>query len=131
MRFGPLPTKMPAQTPIPNPELRRFLLTLRELQKIDPEFPLQYALCLGLIAENEGGSLSDLAEKANYSLSTTSRIVGALSHKRQKGQAYNLVKVKICPNERRRKEISLTPKGRAIISALQNLLSEQSAPNNH
>ncbi|MCD8570660.1 MAG: hypothetical protein LRY76_03885 [Alphaproteobacteria bacterium] len=48
-------------------------------------------------------------------MSTTSRIVGALSQYRQSGQPYNLVKLHIAPDERRRKEIYLTTGGREII----------------
>lgn len=85
---------------------------MRELQKIDPEFPLQYAVCLAIISQYEGLSLTELSNTAGMSLSTTSRIVGALSKYRQSGQAYELVTVKISPKERRRKQIFLTQKGR-------------------
>jgi hypothetical protein len=44
-------------------EIDNFILLLRELQKIDPEFPLQYALCLAEISANEGLSLTHLSEK--------------------------------------------------------------------
>lgn len=88
---------------------------LRVLQTIDPEFPLQYAVCLVLVSQDEGLSLTTLSGRAELSLSTTSRIVGALSQYRQSGQPYNLVKLHIAPDERRRKEIYLTPKGRHII----------------
>jgi hypothetical protein len=39
-------------------EIRKFLILLRELQKINPEFPLQYAVCLAEIALDEGMSLT-------------------------------------------------------------------------
>lgn len=105
--------------------INHFLKLLRELQKIDPEFPLQYAIALGEISLNEGLSISSLAEKTNLSLSTCSRIVGALSHARQKGEAYGLVQVKICKEERRRKEIYLTTKGRHFIESIDTLLCEK------
>lgn len=95
---------------------------LRELQKIDPEFPLQYAVCLNEIAQNEGLSLTQLSEKTGLALSTTSRIVGALSKHRQKGKPFELVKVLIAKNERRRKEIYLTAKGRAVTEALYQVV---------
>lgn len=91
------------------------LKLLRVLQTIDPEFPLQYAVCLVLISQDEGLSLTALSQRAELSLSTTSRIVGALSQYRQSGQPYNLVKLHIAPDERRRKEIYLTTGGREII----------------
>ena len=99
-----------------------FMDLLRQLQKIDTEFPLQYALCLAEISVNEGLSLTSLAEKVNLSLSTISRIVGSLSEYRQNGQPYGLVEIKISVEERRRKELYLTPKGRALIQKISKLL---------
>jgi len=95
-----------------------FLALLRELQKIDPEFPLQYAVCLGEIALEEGLSLTALSEKTGMPLSTVSRIIGALSQKRQKGVPYDLVTVTVSAHERRKKELYLTQGGRAVIGAL-------------
>ncbi len=88
---------------------------LNALRCVDPEFPLQYAICLTEIAMNEGLSLTQLADRTHLALSTVSRIVGALSTVRQSGEAYGLVMIKISPKERRRKELSLTPKGWAVI----------------
>lgn len=105
--------------------IKDFLKLLRELQKIDPEFPLQYAVALGIISLQEGLSVSCLADKINLSLSTTSRIVGALSNARQKGEAYGLVHVKISPHEKRRKEIYLTTKGRLFINSIDNLMENK------
>lgn len=99
------------------------LKLLRVLQTIDPEFPLQYAVCLVLISQDEGLSLTTLSQKAELSLSTTSRIVGALSQYRQCGQAYNLVTLRIAPDERRRKEIFLTQSGRKLIETASALFS--------
>lgn len=101
------------------------LRVLQVLQTIDPEFPLQYAVCLALISQDEGLSLTELAKRAEVSLSTASRIVGALSQYRQSGQPYNLVVVHIAPEERRRKEIFLSPSGQRVMEevaqALHNL----------
>lgn len=103
-------------------EIRTFLLLLRELQKIDAEFPLQYAVCLAEIALGEGLSLTELSARTGMALSTVSRIVGALSKNRQKGAPYNLVKVKISAAERRRKELYLTPRGRAVVDGIAALV---------
>jgi DNA-binding MarR family transcriptional regulator len=105
--------------------INNFLRLLRELQKIDPAFPLQYAVCLGIISQHEGLSISDLAYKTSLSLSTVSRIVGALSSTRQKGEPYGLVKVRISHYEKRRKEITLTPKGRLFIQSIDEVLSDK------
>lgn len=102
--------------------IETFLDLLRLLQKTDTEFPLQYALCLGEISRDEGMSLTSLAEKVNLSLSTISRIVGSLSEFRQNGQPYGLVEIRTSVQERRRKELYLTPKGRVLIQKISKTL---------
>lgn len=99
-------------------EIQKILLLLREFQKMDPEFPLQYAICLLQIARGEGLSLTELAQRSSMALSTVSRIVGALSQFRQIGQPYELVRVEICAGERRKKELYLTDKGRALVDEI-------------
>lgn len=98
--------------------LGTFLAIQRTLQSVDSEFPLQYAICLAEMALTPGISLTGLAERCNMPLSTVSRIVGALSHKRQKGQPYELVRVEISPEERRRKQLYLTETGQALVCSL-------------
>ena len=105
-------------------EIEGFLLILRELQKIDPEFPLQYAVCLAEISMDEGLSLTRLAGKTGMALSTVSRIVGALSKYRQKGPPFGLVKVTVSAQERRRKELTLTAKGKAVMSSIADLCAD-------
>ena len=105
--------------------IKDFLKLLRELQKIDPEFPLQYAVALSVISLNEGLSISKLAEETKLSMSTVSRIVGALSNTRQKGEPYGLVRVKVSAQERRRKEIYLTTKGHLFIDSIDALLENK------
>lgn len=104
-----------------------FLRLLRELQKIDSEFPLQYAVCLGEIAANEGISLSQLAERTSMPLSTVSRIVSALSKKRQTGAGYDLVRATISATERRKKELTLTTRGHAVMSSITDLVNQDKA----
>lgn len=102
--------------------MRLFLLLLRELQKIDAEFPLQYAVCLAEISLDEGLSLTELSARSGMPLSTVSRIVGALSKFRQSGAPYGLVKTRIAAAERRKKEIFLTPKGRTVIGGIGKII---------
>lgn len=108
---------------MPKEPAKTHLKILREFQKIDTEFPIQYAICFIEIHLNEGLSVTQLSEKTGMALSTVSRIVGALSKYRQKGTAFELIKIKIPETERRRKELYLTPKGKAIIASLNDLLS--------
>jgi DNA-binding MarR family transcriptional regulator len=102
-------------------DIRHFLRLLRELQKIDPEFPLQYAICLGEIAAAEGLSLTALAARTGMPLSTVSRIVGALSRHRQRGAPYDLVRAAVAPQERRKKQLFLTARGRAFMASIAEL----------
>lgn len=105
-------------------QTKHFLRLLRELQKIDPEFPLQYAVCLAEISLNEGFSLTSLSERTGMPLSTVSRIVGALSKQRQKRTAYGLVRAQVSAQERRKKELYLTPRGRAVINSIGDILTD-------
>lgn len=107
-------------------ELTHFMRLLRELQKIDNEFPLQYAVCLSEIALEEGLSLSDLADRTDMPLSTVSRAITALSKHSGGGVSYGLVKVTIAAEERRKKKISLTAKGRAIINGVSDVILQMS-----
>ncbi|MBL8638618.1 MAG: winged helix-turn-helix transcriptional regulator [Alphaproteobacteria bacterium] len=112
---------------IPEWAARTFLALLHQLQKIDSEFPIQYAICLSEISLNEGCSLTTLAEKTGLSLSTISRIVGALSDFRQNGEPYGLIELKISPEERRRKEIYLTAKGRQTLQKITKIIESAQA----
>lgn len=104
-------------------EIKSFLELLRELQTIDPEFPIQYAICLAEITLDEGLSVTQLSNRTGLALSTVSRIVGALSKYRQMGEPYKLIDLKISPTSRRTKEIHLTNKGRHIITNIAGLMA--------
>ena len=103
--------------------LNEVLGLLHELQKIDPEFPLQYAVCLCEIAMKEGLSLTSLSQRTGMPLSTVSRIVGALAQNRQRGVPYNLVRVALSVAERRKKELYLTARGKAVIGSLNGIIN--------
>lgn len=102
------------------------LALLRTFQNIAPDFPMQYAVCLLHISRDEGLSLTDLAKTTGIPLSTASRIIGALSNHRQRGQAYGLVNVKVSTTERRRKMLYLTPHGKKIIHEIAEILEQHS-----
>ncbi len=104
--------------------IRTILALLHTLQKIDAEFPLQYVICLHEVALDEGLSLTTLARRTSMPLSTVSRIVGALSSHRQHGEPYGLLETSISAEERRKKEITLTQQGRALIDSLVDILTE-------
>ena len=100
-----------------------FKAILSVLRRTDPEFPIQYALCLCEIADAEGLSVTELADRTDLALSTVSRIVGALSDYRSNGQPFELISLKIAPEERRRKALYLTPKGRKLLQDIESILS--------
>lgn len=105
-------------------EIQKFTKLLRELQKIDPEFPIQYAICLFEIAMNEGLCLTDLSEKTGMPLSTISRITSALAKEKARGKNYGLVKIKISPKERRKKQLFLTKKGWKVTETISEAMSK-------
>jgi len=99
-------------------DLMQALETLREL---DSDMPMAQAVCLLLIAKNEGLSLRELAQQAGVGMASASRYVSyfgkphaGLVHKKGMG----LVVATEDPQERRRKTITLTAKGRALINQL-------------
>lgn len=104
--------------------LQCFRDLMMELKKLDPEFPIQYGICLAEIALDEGLSLTQLAERTELALSTVSRIVGALSQYRANGQPFGLVDLKVSKEERRRKELFLTHKGWSVLRSIGAVLDQ-------
>ena len=119
--------KLTSKTSIPEWAARTFLNLLHQLQKIDSEFPIQYAICLSEISLDEGCSLTTLSERTGLSLSTVSRIVGSLSDFRQNGEPYGLIELKTSLQERRRKELYLTPKGRQTLQKITKIIETAKA----
>ena len=91
---------------------------LTELTAIDSEFPLEWALVFLEIAQNEGASLKDIAEVTGISMSVMSRTIGALSNYRRMGKPYGIVLVKLAKDDRRRKELYLSAKGKRLLEKL-------------
>lgn len=114
----------PPQPPALAPQASLLLDILHRIQKIDPEFPIQYAICLIVVSQQEGISITHLAEKSGLALSTVSRIVGALSDYRQLGQPYGFIEVKVSPQERRRKELYLTDLGKSSLKEILHPLEK-------
>ncbi len=92
---------------------------LQELVKIDPEFPLQWVCVFLEISMDEGCSLKDVAEKTGISMSVMSRTIGALSNYRRMGKPYGLVLVKMAKDDRRRKELYLSARGKKLVESLK------------
>ncbi|MCI5061253.1 MAG: MarR family transcriptional regulator [Alphaproteobacteria bacterium] len=103
-------------------KLNKLKNALAELSEIDTEFPLQWALVFIEIAQNEGASLKDIAEVTGISMSVMSRTIGALSNSRRMGKPYGVVIVKLAKDDRRRKELYLSAKGKRLADKMLKAL---------
>ncbi|QQP89560.1 winged helix-turn-helix transcriptional regulator [Skermanella rosea] len=107
-------------------EIASLMRVLEEFRKLDPDLPIQYALSFLTLAENEGISMRELAERLGIAQSSASRNVAALSKWHSFGKpGLDLVQAEEDPRERRRKIISLTPKGHALIATLRDLMNRE------
>ncbi|HYE53042.1 MAG TPA: winged helix DNA-binding protein [Azospirillaceae bacterium] len=105
-------------------ELNPLVRVLEEFRTLDPDLPIQYALSFLTIAQNEGMSIRDLSERLGIAQSSASRNVAALSKWHSFGKAgHDLIEAVEDPRERRRKIVTLTPKGRALAERLGDLLN--------
>ena len=95
---------------------------LTEFTSIDTEFPLQWAMVFLEIANDEGCALKDVAERTGISMSVMSRTIGALSNYRRMGKPYGVIVVKMAKDDRRRKELFLSAKGKRLIEKLKKTM---------
>lgn len=95
---------------------------LGEFSAIDSEFPLQWANVFLTIAENEGAALKDIAEATGISMSVMSRTIGALSNARRMGKPYGIIVVKSAKDDKRRKELFLSAKGKKLLEKINKQL---------
>ena len=92
---------------------------LRAFKNLNPDMPVAQALSLLLIARNEGTSLKDLAERAEVGMASASRYVASFGKAtKSRPKAPSLVSAVEDPEERRKKIITLTPKGKAFVNKL-------------
>jgi len=102
---------------------------LEAFRTLDPDLPIQYALSFITIAQNEGMSIGELAERLGIAQSSASRNVAALSRWHSFGKAgFDLVQAQEDPRERRRKVVTLTDKGRGFIESLRSIVGEPPKP---
>lgn len=106
-------------------EIATVTRVLEAFRTLDPDLPIQYALSLMTIAQNEGMSIGELAERLGIAQSSASRNVAALSRWHSFGKAgLDLVSAQEDPRERRRKVVALTDKGRAFLEALRGIVND-------
>lgn len=109
-----------------SPEVATAIRLLEAFRRLDPDLPIQYALSFLTIAQNEGLSMRELSERLEIAQSSASRNVAALSRWHSFGKpGHDLVEAAEDPRERRRKVITLTPKGRQLIEDLKAIVNPQ------
>lgn len=98
----------------------RLMRALEVFRELDPDMPIQYALSFLTLARNPGLSIRDLSERLGIAQSSASRNVAALSewHSFRK-PGHDLIQAKEDPRERRRKIVTLTRKGEALLARLE------------
>jgi DNA-binding MarR family transcriptional regulator len=105
-------------------EIATVIRVLEEFRRFDPDMPIQYALSFLTIAQNEGLSMGDLAQRLGIAQSSASRNIAALSRWHSFGKAgHDLVEALEDPRERRRKIVSLTAKGHQLVAGLRALVA--------
>lgn len=86
---------------------------------LDSTMPLQIAYTFILCAAHEGESIGDIARRAGFAVSTTSRHILDLGEfDRFKRPGYKLVETRMDPMELRRKTVHLTPKGKNLLNQI-------------
>ena len=107
--------------------LPTLIRVLEEFRTLDPDLPIQYALSFLTLAQNEGLSMGELAQRLAIAQSSASRNIAALSDWHSFGKpGLGLVEAREDPRERRRKLVSLTPKGHAFRHRLTALMAGHS-----
>lgn len=105
-------------------EVATVVQVLEAFRKLDPDLPIQYALSFMTIAQSDGISIGELAERLAIAQSSASRNVAALSRWHSFGKAgLDLVQAQEDPRERRRKIVTLTDQGRAFLADLRAIVN--------
>lgn len=105
-----------------NKKMTKLNSILQALIEIDSEFPIQWVMVFAEIAAEEGISLKDISDRTGISMSVMSRTIGALSNTRRMGKPYGLVTVKAAKDDRRRKELFLSARGKKLVERLEKTL---------
>lgn len=101
--------------------LNRAIGMLEKIRTIDPEMQAQTVLTLLMVARNPGISQVDIATKLDIAKSTVSRNVTALGdYKKQRSTrgGYGFIEQRIDPENRRYRQLYLTPEGEQAVNQL-------------
>jgi DNA-binding MarR family transcriptional regulator len=113
----------------PPDEIGVIVQILEEFRRLDPDMPIQYALSFLTIARHPGLSMGDLAQRLGIAQSSASRNIAALSQWHSFNRAgHDLVVAHEDPRERRRKIVTLTPRGATLIETLRAIIAGHPMP---
>lgn len=102
--------------------LWRLFKAIEEFRKLDPEIPSQTINTFLYVAANEGCTMKDIASALGVAQSTMSRNVANLDKiNRHHQPGLDLVRAVEDPAERRRKIVTLTPRGRQLKATLNEV----------
>ena len=120
-------TRTPKQEDGSRRELRKVQEVIRLFQQENPNMPAQVMNVFFAVALNEGKSMRELMAIAGVdSQSTMSRHLLDLGERnRRKEPGYQLVKAELDPMELRKKQYTLTKKGRWMIDRVLHTIQEQ------
>jgi DNA-binding MarR family transcriptional regulator len=103
--------------------IKTFMAALSPFRRIRPTMPLQYVIAFLLVAEEEGLSVSEYAERAGVSLSVMSRhLLDIGPRNRYMEEGFGLVETRQNPMELRKNELYLSHKGRALMNEISRQL---------
>jgi DNA-binding MarR family transcriptional regulator len=99
--------------------LSKVAAALEEFRKLDAQMPPQMMQTFLWVCVHDGITMKDLADRVGISQSSMSRNVAALSKQHRLGKpGYDLIAATEDPAERRRKIVTLTPKGKRVAASL-------------
>ncbi|RCX07060.1 DNA-binding MarR family transcriptional regulator [Marinomonas foliarum] len=102
--------------------LKRFCESIKVIRVMYPEMTLNALHAFLISALEEGVTMADMAHRANFSQSSSSRNTALLSAHHRYGRAgLDLIRATEDPRERRRKLVHLTAKGRRLVSLLADI----------
>lgn len=93
--------------------------SLKVFKLLSDRMPLQYVLSFMAVAVDEGKSVIDYARALDVNNTTMSRHlldIGPFNRNHEEG--YNLIEYRVDPNERRRHQYYLTPKGKHFVQMI-------------
>lgn len=106
---------------------RRLLLCIEEFRKLNPEMQMQTAMIFVLVweAQDKGIAQRELANRLGIVKAAVSRNVSSLSDWDYKGRpGFGLVYSTVDPDDRKARQVHLTPKGKRLTNQLEYILDK-------